>query len=398
MSEGAAGGREGRRLGQVDAARLAELAGEPDPRAYEEVVRHLGELDSPPPGLRRKVLARVRREMLKVRRRRVLGLAGLAVAALAALAVIALLPEGGIGGATFIAADPVTGLVFASRPASAGVLLEPDTLRPQAFHAGEMPDYPPRITAVAFGRDGYIYAASPDDGTVRVLDSKGMRGERVLSVGGRPTGLALSAHGELFVRDGATGRVLVVDPVTGAVLTSMPAGRPTPVGAPPGEVISSSNGMLIWVVDPIGARVICFDATRKVVVARDLEGLPSAAALSGDQRFLVVADAARPSLVVVDAASLEVIWQVELEHPAVALASGGGEMVYALESARSLVSIDAASGRVLARYRLMADARALTWTGDRVLVALPDRVYGVPVDRLTGPPGFVPPGALIAQR
>jgi len=398
VSEGSAGGRDRSRLGQVDAARLAELAGEPNPRAYEVVVRHLGEMDSPPSGLRRMVIARVRGEMRKVRRRRVLGLAGLAVAALAALAVIALLPQGGIAGATFITADPGTGLIFASRPASAGVLLDPRTLHPQAFDAGEMPNYPPRITAAAFGPDGYIYAASPDDGTVRVLDTKGMRGERVLSVGGRPAGLAMSAHGELFIRDGATGRVLVVDPVTGAVLTSMPAGRPTPVGAPAGKVISSGDGMLIWVLDPIGARVISFNAAHEVVATHDLEGVPSAAALSGDQRFLVVADAARPSLVVIDSVSLEVAWQVELEHPAVALASGGGGMVYALESARSLVSIDAGSGRVLARYHLVADATALTWTGDRVLVALPDSVHSVPVDRLAGPLGVLAPGALTAQR
>ncbi len=56
-----------------------------------------------------------------------------------------------------------------------------------------------------------IYVANAGDGTITVLDDKATTVETTLSVGGRPVGVVRTIDGRLWVADGDTGTLSMLD-------------------------------------------------------------------------------------------------------------------------------------------------------------------------------------------
>src|SRR5207249_2806899 len=63
-----------------------------------------------------------------------------------------------------------------------------------------------------------IYVANAGAGTVTVLDQKATTVEATLNVGGRPVGVVRTIDGRLWVADGDTGTLLMLDAASGQTL------------------------------------------------------------------------------------------------------------------------------------------------------------------------------------
>jgi len=129
------------------------------------------------------------------------------------------------------------------------------------------PDYPSRIEALAFGRDGHLYGSVFEGNFVFEVDPK--TGNELRTIGaGSPldgaTGLAFGADGDLYVGSFDTGEVLRFDGTTGAylgVFATVPSGGSTRGlrFGPGGDLY-----VLVWYCGPAGclsSDILRFDGT-----------------------------------------------------------------------------------------------------------------------------------------
>ncbi|MER6784308.1 hypothetical protein ABT330_06650 [Streptomyces sp. NPDC000658] len=183
--------------------------------------------------------------------------------------------------------------------------------------------------------DGRLYVAGSATGTVSVVQIR----EVTIGVGGRPTGIAVSAQtSRAYVANAATGTVSVIDLATKAVV-----GAPLAVGGEPAGVAVAPGGGPLYVVDGFNGSIAVVDADTGTVM-RTLENiglLLRGLAVSPDGKLLYVADAQAQKVLVVDIGQRKVTGAVDLPHPfGLAMADDGDRLFVTLPGERSLAVVD----------------------------------------------------------
>lgn len=138
-------------------------------------------------------------------------------------------------------------------------------------------------------RDGRVWVANPDAGSISAVDPARGRLIATLATGGEPWSLAFTPGGALLALDRAGGELLVIDPDRRAV------GSRLTVGREPGQVAVSADGRFAYVSLSADSALAIVDLDARAVTRRvALPPHPYAVAVGADGRVYVTHFLAQP--------------------------------------------------------------------------------------------------------
>lgn len=246
-------------------------------------------------------------------------------------------------------------------PYTAGITPELDA--PVSLTVGGVP------TGIALSPDGrWAYIADNLSDALVIYDTVNLRVDGRVAVGAGPWGVAVSPDGaRVYVAANEAGNVSVVDTASRTVIAAIP------VGMTPGDIALDPSGRTLYVPSNGSGTVSVIDtATSSVRAIVPVGSQPWGVAATDTHAF--VANFASGNVSVIDGASAAVIATV---------ATGTSPFGVAIDDDRQVLVTNAGSS-TLSAIALTADTPAVNWSANRrmrtvigVVPAMPAVTYGI---------------------